>query len=143
MNVHYVRFKEVYEVRTIAPAIPWLVENRGLISVDDRFRNKSFLQSSISGFTAGLISINTLLSLWDSGQWKDNDMLTGKEWWVYKLIGDYYRLTDLKGNILTKKGSRLFLFQYIKHSKVNYEWGQVNVKQLKLLYDTSTGLFRL
>ena len=142
MNAHYVKFKEIYDVRKIAPVTPWLIEKRGIISHDERFSNKSFLSSSISEFSAGKISINTILSLWDENLWVHSNLATGRKYWIYRLIGDYYRVFDIEGNINTKYGSRKFLIQYMKHQPhINYEWGEADLNLLKELYDKDKSLF--
>jgi len=137
------RLREINDIKTIASAVPWLIENMVVVRNDERFTRKSFIGSAIGRHSGNQISINTLLSLWDYEKWIEIDS-SGSIWFVYRLYDRFFMMFDKDGHIRKMEGSRKYVIQYIKHPcKVPYEWGDVNINQLKNLYDSCTGLFGL
>ena len=138
-----IRLHEMNDIKTIASAVPWLIENMVVVNNDERFSRKSFIGSAIGSHSGNQISINTLLSLWDYGQWIETDS-SGRNWYVYRLHDRYYMMFNKDGHIRRMEGSRKYLIQYVKHPiKVPYECIEVNINQLRMLYDKGTSLFGL
>jgi len=119
---------------------------RELVCNDERFTRKTLFNSSISEYSAGKISINTLLGMWDSGVWIERDPV-GNDWYVYRLEGNRYFAFDRYTHTKRKFWARKFLIQYSKYPndyKIPYEnGGEVDINLLKKLYDTNTSLFGL
>ena len=141
----FIKRVEYYEIQKLAPIVPGLIRIRGLISVDPEFSGKNLFRSSVNGYPSGFLSINTMLSLWDSNNWVQYDN-SGKISYVYKLLGKTFFLFDQEGNITNKYGSLKFMLQYMIHPyKLPYYWGSVNVNLLIKKYDESStgqvGLF--
>ena len=108
----FIKRVEYYEIQKLAPIVPGLIRIRGLISVDPEFSGKNLFRSSVNGYPSGFLSINTMLSLWDSNNWVQYDN-SGKISYVYKLLGKTFFLFDQEGNITNKYGSLKFMLQYM------------------------------
>jgi len=133
--------REYKDIRKISLFIPWLIQYRELVCNDERFNRKSVFNSSINEFSVGKISINTLFGLFDAGLWIEKEPSRKNEWYVYRIYGQYCYLFDECGNVKRKLGiSRKYLIQYLKFPyKVPFEHEEVNIHQLKKLYEQHSG----
>ena len=133
--------EEYEEIRDVALITPWLIENMALICNNEKYTRRSLLQSSISSDSSGLISINTLLGMWDMGRWVDKD--DDGMWFVFRIEGNDYFVFNTRGQVRRREGARKYMIQYVKYGhKIPYECKEVNVEQLKQLYYENTGLSR-
>jgi len=118
------------DIKLIAKYVAELIKLRAKISNSDQFTGKNLIGSGIGDNSAGNISINSLLYLWDNGFWKEIDS-KDSEWFVYKIMDGEYNLFSSAGELRRNKGGRLYKLQYLKE-RINMPciWKRINIIDL-------------
>jgi len=135
-------YSEIYEIKIISEIIEELIEFRGLIC-NSEHTGKNILNSGLSSSSAGKISINTLLSLWDNNYWIEYGTDNNK-YWIYQIDKNMYKMFSKSGIILKKENPRKYLIQFLKHPyTIPYNGSIVNINELNALYEKEKNRVKL
>jgi len=124
------KFSKKNEIKLIAKHIDNLIDFRDFINHNPSFNGGNILRAGISDSSAGLISVNTLLAMWEDELWKEKDEFD-IQWWIYQVFDDNYKLFSSKGDMMEKKGGRTYKMEYILFRLKIPCYGKVlNIKEI-------------
>lgn len=108
---------EKIHFRKVAKLLPSLISMRGLIAINDEFRNRCLLRVGISRRQSGWISLQTQLSLYDNGLWQYYE--DGVLYYVFKIFINrsnthHFIAINEAGEIIRRPSGRKYLIEYMK-----------------------------
>lgn len=124
------KYNKKNEIKLISEHIDDLIELRGFINHNPKFTCCNILRAGIGDSSAGLISVNTLLAMWENELWKEKDEFD-IDWWVYQVFSDHYKMFSSSGAIRENKGGRIYKLQYLRLEMMMPCNGKVlNIKEI-------------